>query len=104
METLRKEETMNDFTENVPDTKDTANEMMITRQAQEVQAAMVIAKKFPRDEAKAFDKIMRSCQRKGLAEQAEYTYPRGGQKVMGPSIRLAESIAQNWGKCRLWSD
>lgn len=88
---------MNDFTENVPDTKDTANEMMITRQAQEVQAAMVIAKKFPRDEAKAFDKIMRSCQRKGLAEQAEYTYPRGGQKVMGPSIRLAESIAQNWG-------
>jgi hypothetical protein len=40
---------------------------------------------------------MRSCARIGLAEQAEYTYPRGDKKVTGPSIRLAESIAQNWG-------
>lgn len=72
-------------------------DMMVSRQAQEVQAAMVIAKKFPRDQAAAYNKIMMACQRKGLAEQAEYTYPRGGQKVMGPSIRLAEAIAQNWG-------
>ncbi|MCK5081416.1 MAG: hypothetical protein KAR31_00785 [Candidatus Omnitrophica bacterium] len=88
---------MENFTDNVPQTKDTISEMMISRQAQEVQAAMVIAKKFPRDEAKAYDKIMRSCQRKGLAEQAEYVFPRGGQKVIGASIRLAEAIAQNWG-------
>lgn len=75
----------------------TLNNMMVSRQAQEVQAAMVIAKKFPRDETLAFSKIMQSCKRKGLAEQSEYTYPRGGQKVNGPSIRLAESMAQNWG-------
>lgn len=68
-----------------------------SRQAQEVQAAMVIAKKFPRNEAEAYSKIMQACQRKGLAEQAAYAYPKGGTTVTGPSIRLAEALAQNWG-------
>ena len=72
-------------------------EMMISRQAQEVQAAMVIAKRFPRDEVDSFNRILTSCQRKSLAETATYEYPRGGTKVTGPSIRLAEAIAQNWG-------
>lgn len=77
--------------------KSTTTEMVTTRQAQEVQAAMVIAKKFPRDEIEAYSRIMRACQRKSLAEQSMYEYPRGGQKVTGPSIRLAEALAQNWG-------
>lgn len=77
--------------------KSTQTEMMISRQAQEVQAAMVVAKKFPRDEYSAIEKIKRSCQRQTLAEQAIYSYPRGGQNVSGPSIRLAESLAQTWG-------
>lgn len=77
--------------------KSTTTEMVTTRQAQEVQAAMVVAKKFPRDEIEAFNKIMRACQRKSLAEQSMYEYPRGGTKVTGPSIRLAEALAQNWG-------
>lgn len=77
--------------------KTATSEMMITRQAQEVQAAMVVAKKFPRDEVDAYNRILRSCQRRTLAEQACYEYPRGGQKVTGPSIRLAEALAQNWG-------
>jgi len=79
------------------ESKSTVSEMMVSRQAQEVQAAMVIAKRFPRDEAQAFDKIMRACKRRGLAEQAEYTFPRGGTKVVGASIRLAEAVAQCWG-------
>lgn len=77
--------------------KTTTTEMFTTRQAQEVQAAMVIAKRFPRDEIDAFNRIIRACQRKSLAEQAVYEYPRGGTKVSGPSIRLAEALAQNWG-------
>ena len=32
----------------------TTTEMVISRQAQEVQAAMVIAKRFPRDEVQSF--------------------------------------------------
>ena len=72
-------------------------EMMVSRQAQEVQAAMVVAKKFPRDEYTAMEKIKRTCQRPTLAEQAIYSYPRGGENVSGPSIRLAEAMAQMWG-------
>lgn len=72
-------------------------EMMVSRQAQEVQAAMVVAKRFPRDENRAFARIIQSCQRRSLAERAIYEYPRGGERVTGASIRLAEAMAQNWG-------
>jgi hypothetical protein len=68
-----------------------------TRAAQEVQASVIMAKKFPRDENAAFERIRKSCMRPFLAEQAIYAYPRGSETVTGPSIRLAETIAQNWG-------
>ncbi|WP_193940531.1 hypothetical protein [Parahaliea mediterranea] len=67
------------------------------RAIQEVQAAMVIAKKFPRNMIEAMDRILNSCTRESLAETAIYSYPRGGQEVTGPSIRLAEALAQEWG-------
>ncbi len=63
----------------------------------EVQAAMVIAKKFKRNQIEAMDRILQSCTRPTLAEHALYTYARGGTDISGPSIRLAEAIAQNWG-------
>lgn len=75
----------------------TAMDIATTKAAQEVQAAMVVAKRFPRDENAAFARIKRACARKALAEVAVYEYPRGGQTVCGPSIRLAEALAQNWG-------
>ena len=77
--------------------KSVNTEMMISRQAQEVQAAMVVAKRFPRDEIEANNRILNACKRKSLAERAIYEYPRGGENVTGPSIRLAEVMAQNWG-------
>lgn len=77
--------------------RSTVAEMVVSRQAQEVQAAMVIAKKFPRNEVDSFNRIIQACKRKSLAEQAVYEYPRGTEKVSGPSIRLAEAMAQNWG-------
>lgn len=80
-----------------PAPKSTTTEMMISKEAQQVQVAMLASKKFPRDEVEAYNRIMRACQRKSLAEQSMYEYPRGGQKVTGPSIRLAEAVAQNWG-------
>lgn len=63
----------------------------------EVQAALVIAKQFPRNPIEAYDKIMNACQRSGLAQNAVYSYARGGASISGPSIRLAEMLAQNWG-------
>jgi hypothetical protein len=68
-----------------------------SRAAQEVQAAMVIAKRCPRDVTAARLKIITACKRPLLAEQSMYSYPRGGQNVTGPSIRLAEELARDWG-------
>ena len=67
------------------------------RAVQEVQAAMIVAKKYPRDELAAYQKIMKACERPGLAKEALYAYPKGGNMVTGPSIRLAEVMAQAWG-------
>lgn len=72
-------------------------EMVTSRQTQEVQGQIIMAKKFPRDEIAARNRILTACQRKRLAEQAEYEYQRGTSKVTGVSIRLAEAMAQNWG-------
>lgn len=63
----------------------------------EVQAAVLMAKRFPRNQKKAYENIMLACQRPSLAESAIYEYARGGTAITGPSIRLAEALAQNWG-------
>lgn len=79
------------------ETRSVTAEMVTSRQTQEVQGQIIMAKKFPRDYVSSCNRIMQACQRKGLAEKAMYEYPRGGTKVVGPSIRLAEAMAQNWG-------
>ncbi len=63
----------------------------------EVQAAMMLARTNPRDQRAAMDRILNACTRPSLAEAAIYTYAKGGSSVQGPSIRLAEAMAQNWG-------
>ncbi len=78
-------------------TEETGMTTESTRAAAEVQAAMVIAKKFPRDIVKACDRINQNCRRPRFAEKALYTYPRGGTQIEGPSIRMAEMMAQSWG-------
>jgi hypothetical protein len=72
-------------------------EAAVQREVAEVQAAMTIAKRFPRNQAKALERILTACQRPVLAEGALYSYVRGGAEIAGPSIRLAEAIAQQWG-------
>lgn len=67
------------------------------REIAEVQAALVIAKRFPRNMIEATDRILQACTRPTLAEGALYSYSRGGQEITGPSIRLAEALAQAWG-------
>jgi hypothetical protein len=68
-----------------------------SRAVAEVQSSYIIAKKFPRNEHESYSAIIEACKRPFLAEQACYAYPRGGSLVTGPSIRLAETMAQNWG-------
>ena len=69
----------------------------VGRYTQEVQGMVFMAKQFPRNTYEAWQRIKQACQRKTLAEVSSYAYPRGGEKVTGPSIRLAEVLAQNWG-------
>ena len=67
------------------------------REVAEIQGAMLIARRFPRDQKLAMDRILQACTRKSLAEEATFQYARGGTDIAAPSIRLAEAIAQNWG-------
>jgi hypothetical protein len=70
---------------------------LVQREVAEVQAAMIIAKREPRDPRRAMDLILNNCSREGLAERSIYQYARGGQDITGPSIRLAEELARGWG-------
>lgn len=63
----------------------------------EIQGQIMIAKSCPRDEDQALAGILKACHRPALAEKATYVYARGGTEINGPSIRLMETIAQQWG-------
>lgn len=88
----------------MPDNKppmDNINQGTIAIESQravaEAQGKLIIAKKFPRDPTACYAKIMESCQRPDFAEDAFFSFPRGGQKVEGPTIRFAEELARCWG-------
>lgn len=67
------------------------------RAIQEIQASIIIAKKFPRDELKCQLEIVNACKRYALADVAFYEYPRGTTTVTGESIHLARVMAGIWG-------
>lgn len=81
-----------------------ANTAMIAANTQkaiaEVQAAMILARQFPRDEVRVLDKIENAFSRQSLADASTYVYARGGTNITGASIRAAEAIAQLWGNCK----
>ncbi len=68
-----------------------------SRAVAEAQGKLIVAKRFPRDEVQAYNRVAQACQRKGIAEKAFYSYNRGGGTVSGPTIRFAEELARCWG-------
>jgi hypothetical protein len=66
----------------------------------EIQSAIIIARKFPRNEAVVFQKLMLACARPSFAEDARYSFPRGETDVTGPSVNLAREAARVWGNIR----
>lgn len=68
-----------------------------SREMEEVKGQIFMARQFPRNVFQSEQRILDACKRPSLAETAIYSYPRGGARVEGPSIRLAEVLAQNWG-------
>lgn len=67
------------------------------RAIQEVQGAIIMARQLPRNIEAAKNRIMAASKSMLFAEKAIYAYPRGGSMIMGPSIRAAETLANNWG-------
>ena len=68
-----------------------------SRAIAEAQGKLVIAKRFPRDEVRAYAKAIEACKRQEMAKKAFYAFPRGNQTVEGPTIRFAEELARCWG-------
>lgn len=76
----------------------------------DIQSAITIARRFPRDEVAAEKKLLRSAERPVFADEAIYSYPRGKKKdengdwiqnyVEGPSVVLAREAARYWGNIR----
>lgn len=68
----------------------------------EIMAQVETARRFPRSITKAGRNInsLATLDEKA-AEECIYALPRGGKPIRGPSIRLAEIVAQQWGNNRV---
>lgn len=67
------------------------------RAATQVQAAVYLAREFPRDERAAEKRMLQACQRIELAEAAFYAYEKGGKTVSDLTVHAACEIALIWG-------
>ena len=63
----------------------------------EAQGKLLLAKQFPRNYLQAYAKALEACKRKGFAEKAFFSYPRGRETVSGVTIRFAEEMARCYG-------
>ncbi|HXJ25032.1 MAG TPA: hypothetical protein VNH17_05010 [Streptosporangiaceae bacterium] len=68
-----------------------------SRAVAEVEAAIVVAMRHPRDVSRADRDMRRSCAHDTLAQKAFFRYSRGGQQITGPSVQLARELARCWG-------
>lgn len=67
---------------------------------QEIQAAVLLARRFGRSEDGAYQKILKALERYAFADLAVYEYRRGKTLIEGPSVYLAREIAKRWGNLR----
>lgn len=68
-----------------------------SREMQEKMLQFQIAQMNPRNIEVVRANVLEECRDLELAEAAEYSFPRGGTTVNGPSIRLIEALAKYWG-------
>lgn len=68
-----------------------------SKELSEIKGKMYLARQFPRDQEWALQGALQECERKELAESAQYEYTKGDSVVKGPSIRLVEVLARHWG-------
>ena len=73
------------------------SQLAIQEKMAEIQMRYISARQFPRDIVRVENQIRLACGRYGMAQMAQYALPVAGSKVRGPSIRLAEVLAQCFG-------
>ena len=72
----------------------------MSREMAQVQAEYRMAKAYPRDEITAAARIIAACRRPSFAAGVEYSFPRGGSEVRGPTVDLAREMKRCWGNIR----
>lgn len=78
--------------------------MVVQLARAELDQAVTTAKAYPRSMQLAMVNILglATLDEKTAAE-CVYALPRGGKPIRGPSVRLAEIIASQWGNCKIGS-
>jgi hypothetical protein len=68
----------------------------------ELDAAVTTAKAYPRSVDRAMKAILTlATLDPETAKECVYALPRAGKPITGPSVRLAEIIASQWGNCKV---
>lgn len=80
--------------------QESAGVSVMARERYEIEGAMIMARQFPRQEPLCRQMILAACERPIFADGALYEFPRGGQKIIGPSVKLAREMARIWGNVR----
>jgi hypothetical protein len=62
-----------------------------------VQAQVLVAWQRPRDPQQARTRMLEACSHLELADDAFYSYPRGGETVTGMTVVAAVELATCWG-------
>lgn len=69
-----------------------------------VQARAVVALQRPRDMDTVRVRLLKDCDRPGFAAVARYLLPRGGKKIVGPTIRFAEAARRALGNMEVFEE
>ncbi|MFE0651389.1 hypothetical protein ACFVZH_22650 [Streptomyces sp. NPDC059534] len=68
-----------------------------SRAVAEVQAAVIVARQFPRNEPLALQKMRTAFSQHSLAVRSFFRFSRGGSNVSGETIQFAKELARCWG-------
>jgi hypothetical protein len=79
-------------------------EALVAKARASVEAAMIAAKRWPRNMLDARDRVLRECRRPDFAAVAMYSVPRGAGRVEGLSIRFAEMALRSMGNMEATSE
>jgi len=78
----------------------TGGEMAVSTQAAmaktQVEGAVILASRNPRNETEAFQRMVASCGRPNFAKEVRYTYKRGGTLINAPSVYFAREFIRCW--------